>query len=72
MAPTNKPLPLNERIEALRAEIDAFIDARVAQIKKDCAGVPEAAIRNTIVRTGCQCSACLELKAKDDAQDAAA
>jgi hypothetical protein len=62
-----RPKPLNERIENLRADIDAFIDARVAAIKKDCPGVPSLAIRNTLVRTGCQCASYIEIKANDDA-----
>jgi hypothetical protein len=59
--------PLETRIENLRADIDAFIDARVAAIKKDCPGVPALAIRNTLVRTGCQCASYIEIKANDDA-----
>ncbi|WP_339033610.1 hypothetical protein WHZ78_17580 [Bradyrhizobium symbiodeficiens] len=68
----SKPKPLPERILELRAEIDSFIDARVAEIKKTCPGVPEGAIRNTIVRSGCQCSAYLELAERDEAQKGAA
>ena len=64
--------PLDDQIIALRAEIDAFIDARVAQIAKGCPGVPAAAIRNTLIRSGCLCDAYMQMKAKDDAQRGAA
>ncbi len=61
--------PLEDQITALRAELDAAIDARVAEIAKSCPGVPEGVIRNSITRgMGCQCAAYLELKAKDDAE----
>ena len=67
MAILNKPLPLDERITKLRAEIDAFIDARVAVIAKTCVGVPAAAIRNiTTKHSGCRCAVYLDLKAADD------
>lgn len=65
---TNKTPSLPERIQSLRADIDAFIDERVAEIKKDCPGIPAGTIRNTLVRTGCQCAAYLDLKAKDAAE----
>jgi hypothetical protein len=49
--------PLNERIAELRAEIDAWIDAKAAEIAKDCPGVPEVAIRYDLTaRNGdCRC-----------------
>lgn len=54
----SKTPPLDARIEAFRAELDSFIDARVAEIKKECAGVPEGVLRNILVRgSGCQCAA---------------
>ena len=63
-----KQQPLDERIITLRADLDAFIDARAEQIGRDCPGVPLGVIRNSITRgMGCQCSAYLEIKAKDDA-----
>lgn len=61
-----KQQPLEEQIEAIRAKIDAFIDERVAAIKKDCMAVPALVIRNSITRgMGCQCSAYLEMKSKE-------
>ncbi len=64
----NRPLPLDERIKTLRAEIDAFIDARAAEIKKTTPGVPEVVIRNLLTaRSGnCQCRQYLQVKAQDD------
>jgi hypothetical protein len=60
--------PLDERVTALRAEIDNFIDKRAAEISKECPGVPQGAIRNSITRgMGCQCSSYLQIKAADDA-----
>lgn len=66
----NRTPPLEERIKNLRADLDAFIDARVEQIKKECPGVPAGVLRNSLTRgMGCQCAAYLEIKAKDDAEE---
>ncbi|WP_369723655.1 hypothetical protein AB8Z38_06730 [Bradyrhizobium sp. LLZ17] len=52
----------------MRAEIDAAIDAHVAEIVKTCPGVPAGAIRNSITRgMGCQCAAYLQILEKDQA-----
>jgi hypothetical protein len=69
----SKPQPLDEaRVSAFRAELDAFIDARAAEIAKTCPGVPMGAIRTSITRgMGCQCAAYLRLKAEDEAEAAA-
>lgn len=69
-----KMQPLDERIKTIRDEIDAFIDARAAEIKKTCEGVPELVIRNLLTARaeGCQCAAYLEIKAKDAAEEKAA
>jgi hypothetical protein len=67
-----KTLPLDERVNNIRTEIDAFIDARVKEIAKGCPGVPAAAIRNTLVRAGCLCDGFLQLKARDETQKGAA
>ena len=49
----NKP-PLNERIAALRAEIDAVIDEMAA--KDAGCGIPLQVLRNTLTRgSSCQC-----------------
>lgn len=60
--------PLEERINTLRADLDAAIDAKVAEIAKECPGVPAGVIRSSITRgMGCQCNAYLEMKSKEDA-----
>jgi hypothetical protein len=63
--PPLPPLPhqqLEARIRQLRADIDAFIDEKVAEVKRDCAGLPDGTIRNTLVRGNCLCASFLELK----------
>jgi hypothetical protein len=67
----SKTLPLDERTKALRADVDAFIDARVSAIAKDCPGVPAASIRISVTRGNeCQCAVYLEMT-KDERKDAA-
>lgn len=62
-----KTLPLEERIESIRAELDALIDRKVAEVKKQCPGVPEASIRYEITRgTACQCAAVLDILRHDE------
>jgi hypothetical protein len=58
-----KSPPLEERIEKLRAEIDAFIDARVAKEAKECPGIPAPMLRQmaTSGSGGCQCAAYLKI-----------
>lgn len=64
-----KPQPtLNaERVRALQADIVAYIDAKVAEVKKDCPGLPDVTIRNTLVRGQCACASFLDLEAKANA-----
>jgi len=63
--------PLDERIKTLRADLDAWIDARVAEEMKRCPGVPAGVIRHTMTRgLGCTCAAYLEIKRVDDEQAA--
>lgn len=49
--------PLKDRIAELRVEIDAWIDAKAAEIAKDCPGVPLVSIRYDLTTraNGCQC-----------------
>jgi hypothetical protein len=53
---------LRERVEALRVDVDNYVDARVAEIKKDCPGLPDGTIRNTLVRGNCHCASFLDLE----------
>jgi hypothetical protein len=54
---------LEQRIESLRAEIDAIIDDRVKQIASQSPGVPSSVIRNLLTARApaCRCSQYLEL-----------
>lgn len=69
MAP-NRPPPLTEeRVKAIRDEIDAIIDARVVAEATTCPGVPAGVLRNLITRgLGCQCAVYLDLMAQDAAE----
>lgn len=50
----DKP-PLNERIDALRAEIDAIVDELVA--KDAGCGIPRQVLRNDLTHhSNCQCA----------------
>ena len=57
------PLPLEQRIKQLRAEIDAVIDAKTAAVASENPGVPAGVIRNLLTARApaCACSQYLEL-----------
>lgn len=59
-------LPLEERIEQIRAEIEAVIDARVKLVASESLGVPPGVIRNLLTARApaCPCTQYLELSAK--------
>jgi hypothetical protein len=65
----NRTPPLDERIQNVRADVDAFIDAKVAETAKQCPGVPASVIRNGITARGggCQCAVYLDLTKQDGA-----
>ncbi|WP_407146339.1 hypothetical protein [Bradyrhizobium sp. ORS 86] len=50
---------LAERIAEFRSELDAWIDAKAAELKEDTPGVPVGVLRNLLTaRAGaCQCQA---------------
>jgi hypothetical protein len=58
-----QPEPLDERIEAFRAELDRYIDSKVAEMKRECPGVPEVVLRRLIENRapGCPCLQAQEL-----------
>ncbi len=56
---------LRERIDLLRADIESYVDSRVAEIKLTAPGLPEQTIKNTIFRTDCHCRSYAQLIAKD-------
>jgi hypothetical protein len=59
--------PLSERIEEFRAEHDAWIDAKAAEVKEKSPGVPLPVIRNMLTNRffGCQCQAVLNILEQD-------
>lgn len=62
------PPPLDEnKVQALQAEINAFIDARAAEMKKTCEGVPVQVLRNILTNRsgGCECRAYQQIKQQD-------
>jgi len=60
------PAPNADRIKALRSELDAFIEQKVAEMKKTCPGVPDAFLRHEITMgSDCQCSAALKMLEKE-------
>ena len=63
---TLSALPLEERIQQIRAEIEAVIDARVDLVASESPGVPPGVIRNLLTARApaCPCSQYLELNAK--------
>ena len=72
-----KPQSLSERIKAIRAEANALIDTRAAEMAKQYPGVPVGSHRNMITRgIGCACVAALlvaeEIEKETAAKEAAA
>jgi hypothetical protein len=61
-SPTPPPLDA-ARIQQLRAEADAFIDAKAEELKAESPGVPIGVLRNILTNRafGCQCQAVLNL-----------
>ena len=55
-------MSLEDRIEALRAEVDAAINERAAELKATMPGVPTNVIRNILTRNSdCCCRAWLRI-----------
>jgi hypothetical protein len=66
-----KPPPLEvDRVNQIRDDIDAFIDARVAVLKKSSPGVPDLVLRNILTARsgGCQCLAYLHIAEQDEVE----
>jgi hypothetical protein len=63
--PKPPPLPektLEERIADHRAELDAFMDAKALEVKKECPGVPLEVVRGILTKHfSCQCQAVLTI-----------
>jgi hypothetical protein len=56
-------VPIDEKIEAFRAELEQYIDSKIAEMKAECPGVPEQVLRNLVSHRapGCPCLQALEL-----------
>jgi hypothetical protein len=70
LKPKTQPQPtLEERIETLRADIDAYIDKLVEEERKrQNFNQPAPSIRHSITRgIGCQCATYLEVTKKENA-----
>jgi hypothetical protein len=61
---TKEPEPLGERIEKFRAEVDAYVETRIGEMKSECPGVPETILRRLVENRarGCVCLQALELE----------
>jgi len=65
----NRTPPLDERISNIRADINAYIDARVEEERQRCPGVPAGSLRISLTRgLGCDCEAYLLIKGEADKQ----
>ena len=54
---------LDDRIAALRDDLDAEIDRRAMELKETMPGVPFMVVRNILTRNSdCQCAAFLHIK----------
>ena len=58
---------LDERLEALRTEIDAVVAAHVDKITAQSPGVPRSVIEHIIIKGACKCEA-LKIVRKADGQ----
>jgi hypothetical protein len=58
---------LEQRIEAIRAEVNAMIEAHAEAVAKESPGVPTGVIRNLLTARApaCACAQYLELKRGD-------
>jgi hypothetical protein len=65
MKTTRNP-PLQDRINQVRAEIEAIINARVDVVARQSPGVPPGVIRNLLTARApaCPCAQYLELETK--------
>ncbi|QOG17917.1 hypothetical protein [Bradyrhizobium sp. SEMIA] len=57
---------LEDRIRAIWSDLERFLDERVAELKKQCPGVPEAVLRAELTGNfDCECRAVLSIKRKE-------
>jgi hypothetical protein len=62
------PLPLLERIEEIRAEIDELINGRVDELRASAVGVPRDWIKQSLARNGglCRCELAIMVLSKEE------
>ena len=60
---TTRPPPLEQRIQQMRADIDAIIDARAEAVARESPGVPLGVVRNLLTARAptCRCAQYLEI-----------
>jgi hypothetical protein len=59
------PPSLEARIRSLQLDIDAYIDAKVAELKVENPGLPLQTIRNTLTHEGCLCRSYFQVAAQE-------
>jgi hypothetical protein len=59
--PERTPADLAAQVARLHAEIIAYIDKRVAEVKLSCPGLPVQVIRQDLIKGRCTCLAGLGL-----------
>ncbi len=57
---------LAARVEQVRAECDAYINARAEELRREILGVPIGVLRQGIAPGRCQCQSILNLLLKDN------
>ena len=69
-SPSKELAQLAARVEQVRAEANAYIDMRAADLKREIQGVPISVLRMEIVAgfRNCPCASILHLHAKETSQ----
>jgi hypothetical protein len=65
LRPKLKQPTLTQRIEELHAEIEALIDKRAAEIKRECGNQPTEVLKGLIRRGECKCVCAKRLEQGD-------
>jgi hypothetical protein len=67
MAILNRTPALEDEIKNVRARIEAFVAARVAELRKTYTDLPDSVVRADLLGgNGCLCLAFLDIKQRDD------
>jgi hypothetical protein len=61
--PPQPDVPIDEKIESFRAELERYIESRLDDLQKEAPGVPRVVLRNLVENRarGCVCIQALEL-----------